>query len=73
MTPIEIRNFRKRLNLTQAQFGTVIGSSTRAVEDWERGVSKPPRMLRLALVAVVDGYTAESAMAYWLDRNGLHE
>ena len=51
MTPDEIRAFRDRLGLTQAQLAAYLGRSVRTVEEWEnkRGKGNPPPELRRAL------------------------
>ena len=38
MTPSELRQFRHRLRLTQAQFADVVGVAPNTVARWERGV-----------------------------------
>ena len=37
MTPKQLLVFRKRLNLTQAEFGKLVGVSSNTVARWERG------------------------------------
>ena len=41
MTPDEIRALRKRVGLTQSDFGEVLGVSQIAVSGWERGDRTP--------------------------------
>ena len=58
--PEEIRAFRLKHGLSQAELGEKLGGSVRAVQDWEavRGgapVRTPPAMLRLALAAIEAG------------------
>ena len=36
-----VRLARARLSMTQAQFATMLGVSTRSVQDWEHGVRLP--------------------------------
>lgn len=43
------------MGLSQADLGTLLGGSTRAVEDWEAGRRRPPAMLPLALAAIWEG------------------
>jgi DNA-binding transcriptional regulator YiaG len=50
--PTEIRVLRQSLGLSQAKLAERIGSSTRAVEEWEAGRRAAPAMLRLALAAI---------------------
>lgn len=48
MTPADIKALRTRLGMSQAQFGTLIGVSSRAVRYWEAGVKPPsPPAVRL--------------------------
>ena len=51
MTPEEIRQYRGRLGLTQAELATMLGVDPVSVSRWERGVRVPPMptVLRLAL------------------------
>ena len=43
MTPDKIRALRKRVGMTQAEFGEVLGSAQNAVSEWETG-NKTPRV-----------------------------
>lgn len=45
-----LREERKRLRLTQAEFGELGGAAYRSVADWERGVSVP----NAAFLAAID-------------------
>lgn len=40
-TQFEIINLRKKLSLTQKTFALILGVSSRTVESWERGATKP--------------------------------
>lgn len=40
ISPIEIRNIRKRMNLTQSQFAQLIGVHSMTVSRWERPDAK---------------------------------
>jgi DNA-binding transcriptional regulator YiaG len=49
MTPAEIRAFRTEHGLTQAVLSARLPVPKRTLEDWERGVSRPPEYLTRAL------------------------
>jgi transcriptional regulator with XRE-family HTH domain len=42
MTPTEIRDFRKRLDMSQREFAKAVGVTQPAVQGWEKGRSDPP-------------------------------
>jgi DNA-binding transcriptional regulator YiaG len=48
-TPEEIREFRKRLNLYQKDFASLLGVTTRYIIYLEQGVKEPGKTLRLFL------------------------
>ena len=52
ISPASIRNHRKRLKLSQAQLGQLLGVSTTTVVFWESGRSAPRGSNRLALAEV---------------------
>lgn len=48
-TPAEIRELRTALGLTQAEFGELVDSARRTVEDWEAGRrNMPPLKFKVA-------------------------
>lgn len=49
LTPMEIRQVRKKLKLTQAQAGSVIGGGPRAFQKYESGELLPSRAICSAL------------------------
>ncbi len=49
MTPADIRTIRQQLGLTQAQFAARFPVARRTLEDWERGVAKPPPYIERAI------------------------
>lgn len=51
----EIKLFRLKVGMTQAQMAECLGASTRAVEEWEAGRRAAPAMLRLAFAAINEG------------------
>lgn len=74
MTPEQVRLFRKAMGVSQADLGTLLGSSTRAVEDWEAGRRRPPAMLSLAMAAIWENLpidpsnlAARSSIRYMVD------
>ena len=46
--PLKIRQVRKRLSLSQAEFGELLGVAGNTVARWERGELVPPRVAELA-------------------------
>lgn len=50
MTPVEIRDLRQRLGLTQRALGELCGVKRITVEKWERGEYRPsgPSLLHLS-------------------------
>lgn len=45
----QIKALRMKLNLTQAEFGKKLNSSSMAVSRWERGLQKPPAECLIAM------------------------
>lgn len=45
----QLRAFRTRRRVSQAAFATMIGASTRTIEDWEAGRRAPPAQVWFAL------------------------
>ena len=41
ITPPEIRNIRKKLNVSQNEFAIMIGVSVRTLQNWEQGRREP--------------------------------
>ena len=57
-----VRSLRKRLGLTQEEFGRLIGLARRTVQDWELGNRKPSASSRKLLNIVNNkGYLPPSA------------
>ena len=54
ISPASIRNHRKRLKLSQAQLGRLLGVSTTTVVFWESGRSAPRGNNRLAVAEMRD-------------------
>jgi len=50
----EIRRFRRRANLTQQDLAQRVGVSTRTIQRWEGGESKPRGLSAKALVRALD-------------------
>ncbi len=50
--PEEIREFRNRLELTQAQFGELLGITRNAIYYLERGEREPSKTLRLLMSCI---------------------
>jgi len=44
LTPQTVKDFRKKLGLSQKAFAELLGVSLRTVQRWERGESKPSKM-----------------------------
>jgi transcriptional regulator with XRE-family HTH domain len=55
MTPRQLREFRKRLGFTQAEFAKVIGVRSNTVARWERGEIAMRESTRLFLDYLVKG------------------
>ena len=49
MTPTQIREARRVLGLSQARFAQALPVAKRTLEDWERGIAKPPPYLARAI------------------------
>src|SRR5438445_8264064 len=49
----DVKNIRKKLGLTQAEFARRFGLSRRTIEQWEQGRALPDRPARI-LLAVID-------------------
>ncbi len=47
--PEHLRSFRKKHKLSQVKLADLLQISRRNVEDWERGIHKPPEYLKRAL------------------------
>lgn len=48
-TPQDIRSIRKRLRLTQQEFGQLLGCSAKTVSSWESGYRNPSGTARTAI------------------------
>lgn len=48
-TPQDIRSIRKRLRLTQQEFGQLLGCSVKTVSSWESGYRNPSGTARTAI------------------------
>lgn len=48
-TPQDIRSIRKRLHLTQQEFGQLLGCSVKTVSSWESGYRNPSGTARTAI------------------------
>lgn len=48
-TPLDIRSIRKRLRLTQQEFGQLLGCSVKTVSSWESGYRNPSGTARTAI------------------------
>lgn len=51
----DIREWRKRLGLSQCALAAKLQYSDRRVRDWETGVDRPPETVLLALAAIEGG------------------
>lgn len=45
----EIRDFRKKIKLTQKELALKLGVTSQTVANWEQGISKPSRLARRQL------------------------
>jgi len=52
LSPLLVKNLRKRLGITQGELATLVGVSGSAVGSWEYGKAKPEGHNREALVAL---------------------
>ena len=50
----KIREYRKRMNWTQAEFGRLVGAADNTVASWERG-TREPNMHQLYTIAKLAG------------------
>jgi putative zinc finger/helix-turn-helix YgiT family protein len=55
LLPHEIRDLRKRLGLTQRQFGELLQVGEKTATRWETGRGRPSRSLNVLLCALRDG------------------
>lgn len=53
LTTIDVKAIRERLDLTQAEFSTMIGVSIKTLQNWEQGRREPEGPAK-ALLRVVD-------------------
>jgi putative transcriptional regulator len=53
LSTIDVRALRERLDLTQAEFSTMIGVSIKTLQNWEQGRREPEGPAK-ALLRVVD-------------------
>ena len=53
LTTIDVKALRERLDLTQAEFSTMIGVSIKTLQNWEQGRREPEGPAK-ALLRVVD-------------------
>ena len=53
LTPEAIKRIRKKLGLTQRELGDLVGVTTAAVCNWERGLTKPSGPSRKMLEAAL--------------------
>lgn len=67
ITNQEIREIRKSLKLTQANFALLLGVSLKLIQDWEQGKRNPVTAARV-LLRVVEKYPEAVAFA-----NGLKD
>ncbi|MBP8234615.1 MAG: helix-turn-helix transcriptional regulator [Rhizorhabdus sp.] len=52
MTPEELKNWRRRMKLSQAKAAEMIGCSRRGLQQWESGKTEIPKSIALAVAAV---------------------
>jgi transcriptional regulator with XRE-family HTH domain len=55
------RQWRKRLRLSQQQAAVELGYGKRRIEAYDRGEEHPPKVVRLAMLAVEGGLHKEAA------------
>jgi len=53
LTPEDIKAARYQTGLSQRAFADALSISRRTVEDWEKGINKPPPYFRLAIAAMI--------------------
>lgn len=70
MPPERIRRIRAHLQMTQSIFGKFMGVSTRAVEDWEGGRSKPKGPARRMLSMLEDDELSSGMTEKFMVRDG---
>ncbi len=52
---VEVRDIRRRLNLTQKAFAETFGFSLSSVRNWEQGTRRPEKAARI-LLAIIERY-----------------
>lgn len=55
MSPEEIREVRRRLNINRIEFGKLVGVSWRTVEKYEQGTCKPGGAATINIKRLRDG------------------
>lgn len=71
MTPVEIRDWRVRHNLTQEQLAQILGVQRYTIQRWEWSQSNPPWMLHLALERLDQIIDTPAAAAHGISREQL--
>lgn len=57
--PSLILNLRAKLNLSQEEFGKLIGASLISVSRWERGEHEPTKLVKVRLKDLAKQYNVE--------------
>jgi transcriptional regulator with XRE-family HTH domain len=71
MTPIEVKELRKKLKLTQSEFGKKLEVSIRTVQDWEYGKNKVSGAMELLIKSLVfSNELGEPVEPYYTNKNG---
>ncbi len=63
LTPDEIKEIRRDLNLSQALFARYLHTATRTYQNWEQGLAKPNRQAALLIRIVQKSPQALSLLA----------
>ncbi len=55
LTPLEIRQLRQKLSVTQTAMAELLQAGTKSYTRWESGKSRPSRLVNVLLSALRDG------------------
>jgi len=53
ITANTIKELRKSLNLTQEEFASLLGATTKTIHRWETGKNKPSKMAKVLLAKIL--------------------
>lgn len=66
-----MKSLRERVDLTQAQFAHAVGTTEKAVRDWENGGAIPNLERAVSIAKVLNVSLRRIAVEFGLDVNGI--